>query len=539
MPAKLVRFSQEAREKILKGVNVLADAVTVTLGPKGRNVVLEKSFGAPTVTKDGVTVAKEIELEDRFENMGAQMVKEVASKTSDVAGDGTTTATVLARSIFTEGIKMVAAGHDPMSLKRGIDRAVESVTGELKNLSKPTKDRKEIAQVGTISANNDSTIGDIIAEAMEKVGKEGVITVEEAKGLDTTLEVVEGMQFDRGYLSPYFVTDPERMEAKLDDAYVLIHEKKISSMKDLLPILESIAKTGKPFLLVAEDVEGEALATLVVNKIRGTLACTAVKAPGFGDRRKAMLEDIAILTGGRVIAEELGIKLENVTLNDLGRAKRIVIDKDNTTVIDGAGKKADIEGRIKQIRAQIEETTSDYDREKLQERLAKLVGGVAVIRVGAATEIEMKEKKARVEDALHATRAAVEEGVVPGGGVALIRCLSALESLRNGEEEKVGVNIIRKALEDPCRWIAANAGWEGSVVVDKVKNNKGPHGFNASSEEFEDLMKAGIIDPTKVVRTALQNAASVASLLLTTECMVAEKPEDKPAAPAMPPGGMM
>jgi chaperonin GroEL len=539
MPAKLVRFSQEAREKILKGVNVLADAVTVTLGPKGRNVVLEKSFGAPTVTKDGVTVAKEIELEDKFENMGAQMVKEVASKTSDVAGDGTTTATVLARSIFTEGIKMVAAGHDPMSLKRGIGRAVESITGELKNLSKPTKDRREIAQVGTISANNDSTIGDIIAEAMEKVGKEGVITVEEAKGLETTLEVVEGMQFDRGYLSPYFVTDPERMEAKIEDAYVLIHEKKISSMKDLLPILEAIAKTGKPFLLVAEDVEGEALATLVVNKIRGTLACTAVKAPGFGDRRKAMLEDIAILTGGKVIAEELGIKLENVTLNDLGRAKRIVIDKDNTTVIDGAGKKADIEGRIKQIRAQIEETTSDYDREKLQERLAKLVGGVAVIRVGAATEIEMKEKKARVEDALHATRAAVEEGVVPGGGVALIRCLSALENLRDGEEEKVGVNIVRKALEDPCRWIATNAGWEGSVVVDKVKNNKGPFGFNAASEEFEDLMKAGIIDPTKVVRTALQNAASVASLLLTTECMVAEKPEEKPAMPAMPPGGMM
>jgi len=539
MAAKLVRFSQEAREKILKGVNVLADAVTVTLGPKGRNVVLEKSFGAPTVTKDGVTVAKEIELEDKFENMGAQMVKEVASKTSDVAGDGTTTATVLARSIYTEGIKMVAAGHDPMSLKRGIDRAVESVTAELKNLSKPTKDRREIAQVGTISANNDSTIGDIIAEAMEKVGKEGVITVEEAKGLETTLEVVEGMQFDRGYLSPYFVTDPERMEAKIEDAYVLIHEKKISSMKDLLPILEAIAKTGKPFLLVAEDVEGEALATLVVNKIRGTLACTAVKAPGFGDRRKAMLEDVAILTGGKVIAEELGIKLENVTLNDLGRAKRIVVDKDNTTLIDGAGKKADIEGRIKQIRAQIEETTSDYDREKLQERLAKLVGGVAVIRVGAATEIEMKEKKARVEDALHATRAAVEEGVVPGGGVALIRCLSGLESLRNGEEEKVGVNIVRKALEDPCRWIATNAGWEGSVVVDKVKNNKGPFGFNAASEEFEDLMKAGIIDPTKVVRTALQNAASVASLLLTTECMVAEKPEEKPAAPGMPPGGMM
>jgi len=539
MPAKIVRFSQEAREKILKGVNVLADAVTVTLGPKGRNVVLEKSFGAPNVTKDGVTVAKEIELEDKFENMGAQMVKEVASKTSDVAGDGTTTATVLARSIYTEGIKMVAAGHDPMSIKRGIDRAVEAITAELKNLSKPTKDRREIAQVGTISANNDSTIGEIIAEAMEKVGKEGVITVEEAKGLDTTLEVVEGMQFDRGYLSPYFVTDPERMEAKLEDAYILIHEKKISSMKDLLPILEAIAKTGKPFLLVAEEVEGEALATLVVNKIRGTLQCVAVKAPGFGDRRKAMLEDIAILTGGKVIAEELGIKLENVTLQDLGRAKRIVVDKDNTTIIDGAGKKADIEGRIKQIRAQIEETTSDYDREKLQERLAKLVGGVAVIRVGAATEIEMKEKKARVEDALHATRAAVEEGVVPGGGVALIRASSALEGLRGSEEEKAGINIVKKAVEDPCRWIATNAGWEGSVVVDKVRNNKGPFGFNAASEEFEDLMKAGIIDPTKVVRSALQNAASVASLLLTTECMVAEKVEEKPAAPAMPPGGMM
>jgi chaperonin GroEL len=543
MAAKLVRFSQDAREKILRGVNVLADAVTVTLGPKGRNVVLEKSFGAPTVTKDGVTVAKEIELEDKFENMGAQMVKEVASKTSDVAGDGTTTATVLARSIYTEGIKMVAAGHDPMSLKRGINRAVEAITAELKTLSKPTKDRKEIAQVGTISANNDSTIGDIIAEAMEKVGKEGVITVEEAKGLETTLEVVEGMQFDRGYLSPYFVTDPERMEAKLDDAYVLIHEKKISSMKDLLPILEAIAKTGKPFLLVAEEVEGEALATLVVNKIRGTLACTAVKAPGFGDRRKAMLEDIAILTGGKVIAEELGIKLENVTLADLGRAKRIVVDKDNSTVIDGAGKKVDIEGRIKQIRAQIDETTSDYDREKLQERLAKLVGGVAVIRVGAATEMEMKEKKARVEDALHATRAAVEEGVVPGGGVALIRASAALDNLRGGgEEEKVGIAIIKKAVEDPARWIASNAGWEGSVVVDKIRTNKGPFGFNAATEEFEDLMKAGIIDPTKVVRSALQNAASVASLLLTTECMVADKPDDgKGGAPGggMPPGGMM
>ncbi len=540
MPAKMLRFSQEAREKILKGVNVLADAVTVTLGPKGRNVVLEKSFGAPTVTKDGVTVAKEIELEYKFENMGAQMVKEVASKTSDVAGDGTTTATVLARSLFTEGIKMVAAGHDPMSLKRGIDRAVQAVVGELKSLSKPTKDRKEIAQVGTISANNDSTIGDIIAEAMEKVGKEGVITVEEAKGLETTLEVVEGMQFDRGYLSPYFVTDPERMEAKLEDAYVLIHEKKISSMKDLLPVLESIAKTGKPFLLIAEEVEGEALATLVVNKIRGTLSCVSVKAPGFGDRRKSMLEDIAILTGGKVIAEELGIKLESVTLQDLGRAKRIVVDKDNTTIIDGAGKKSEIEGRIKQIRAQIDETTSDYDREKLQERLAKLVGGVAVIRVGAATEIEMKEKKARVEDALHATRAAVEEGVVPGGGVALIRALSALDGLRAGEDEKAGIGIIRKALEDPARWIATNAGWEGSVVVDKIRNNKGPFGFNAATEEFEDLMKAGIIDPTKVVRSALQNAASVASLLLTTECMVAEKADDKGGNQSqMPPGGMM
>src|SRR5487761_1446366 len=503
MPAKIGRFSQEAREKILRGVNVLADAVTVTLGPKGRNVVLEKSFGAPTVTKDGVTVAKEIELEDRFENMGAQMVKEVASKTSDVAGDGTTTATVLARSIYTEGMKMVAAGHDPMSLKRGIDRAVEAVIGELKGLSKPTKDRREIAQVGTISANNDSTIGDIIAEAMEKVGKEGVITVEEARGLETQLEVVEGMQFDRGYLSPYFVTDPERMEAKLDDAFILINEKKISSMKDLLPILETIAKAGKPFLMFAEDIEGEALVTLVVNKIRGTLSCIAVKAPGFGDRRKAMLEDIAILTGGKVIAEELGIKLESVTLHDLGRAKRIVVDKDNTTVIDGAGKKAEIEGRIKQIRAQIDETTSDYDREKLQERLAKLVGGVAVIR----------------------------------GGVALIRASAALDNLRGGgEEEKAGIAIIKKAVEDPARWIATNAGWEGSVVVDKIRTNKGPFGFNAASEEFEDLMKAGIIDPTKVVRSALQNAASVASLLLTTECIVAEKPDDRPQAPGMPPG---
>jgi chaperonin GroEL len=537
MAAKIVKFGEDARARVLSGVKVLADAVTVTLGPKGRNVVLEKSFGAPNITKDGVTVAKEIQLEDKFENMGAQMVKEVASKTSDVAGDGTTTATVLARAIFTEGAKMVAAGHDPMSLKRGIDRAVGALVDDLRRQSKATKERKEIAQVGTISANNDSTIGEIIAEAMEKVGKEGVITVEEAKGLETTLEVVEGMQFDRGYLSPYFVTDPEKMECRLDEVYLLIHEKKISAMKDLLPVLEAIARTGKPFVIIAEDIEGEALATLVVNKIRGTLQCVAVKAPGFGDRRKAMLEDIAILTGGKVIAEELGIKLENVTLNDLGKAKRLVVDKDNTTIVDGAGKKADIEGRIKQIRAQIEETTSDYDREKLQERLAKLVGGVAVVRVGAATEVEMKEKKARVEDALHATRAAVEEGIVPGGGVALIRASAALEALAATGEEAVGVTIVKRAIEDPLRWIANNAGWEGSIVLDKVKNNKGAYGFNAATEEFEDLLKAGIVDPTKVVRTALQNASSVAGLLLTTEAMVAEKPEDK-KAPPMPGGGM-
>jgi len=540
MSAKIVKFGSDAREKVLKGVNTLADAVTVTLGPKGRNVVLEKSFGAPNITKDGVTVAKEVELEDKFENMGVQMVKEVATKTSDVAGDGTTTATVLARAIFVEGAKMVAAGHDPMTLKRGIDKAVSRVVDELKTLSKSTKDQKEIAQVGTISANNDPTIGNIIAEAMDKVGKDGVITVEEAKGLETTLEVVEGMQFDRGYLSPYFVTDPDRMECTLEDAYLLIHEKKISNMKDLLPILEQIAKSGRPFLLVAEDIEGEALATLVVNKIRGTLQCAAVKAPGFGDRRKAMLEDIAILTGGRVIAEELGLKLENVTLNDLGRAKRIVIDKDNTTIIDGAGKKADIQGRCAQIRTQIEETTSDYDREKLQERLAKLVGGVAVIRVGAATEVEMKEKKARVEDAMHATRAAVEEGIVAGGGVALLRSSSALDKVEASEEERVGVNIVRRACEGPLRWIAQNAGQEPSIVVDRVRNGKGAFGFNAATDEFEDLLKAGIIDPTKVVRTAIQNAASVAGLLLTTEAMVAEKPEEKPApgAGAGMPGGM-
>jgi chaperonin GroEL len=539
MAAKILKFNQDARESILRGVNLLADAVTVTLGPKGRNVVLDKSFGAPNVTKDGVTVAKEIELEDKFENMGAQMVKEVASKTSDVAGDGTTTATVLARQIFAEGVKMVVAGHDPMSLKRGIDKAVAAVIEELKNLSKPTKDPKEIAQVGTIAANNDPTIGDVIAEAMNKVGKEGVITVEEAKGLETTLEVVEGMQFDRGYLSPYFVTDPERMECVLQDAYILLNEKKISTMKDLLPILEQIAKTGRPFLIVAEDLEGEALATLVVNKIRGILHCAAVKAPGFGDRRKAMLEDIAILTGGKLIAEELGIKLENVTLQDLGRAKRIVIDKDNTTIVDGAGKKSDLEGRIKQIRAQTEETTSDYDREKLQERLAKLVGGVAVINVGAATEVEMKEKKARVEDALHATRAAVEEGIVPGGGVALLRAAAALDKLKVHDDERGGINIIKRVLEEPLRRIAINAGVEGAIALQKVKESKGAFGFNAATEEYEDLMKAGIIDPTKVVRTALQNAASIAGLMLTTEAMVAEKPEEKPAMPPMPPGGGM
>jgi chaperonin GroEL len=533
MAAKMVKFSEEARSRVLHGVNILADAVTVTLGPKGRNVVIEKAWGAPTVTKDGVTVAKEIQLEDKFENMGAQMVKEVASKTSDVAGDGTTTATVLARAIFTEGVKMVAAGHDPMSLKRGIDKAVAKAVEELKSLSKPTKGREEIAQVGTVSANGDKAIGDIIAEAMDKVGKEGVITVEEAKGLETVLEVVEGMQFDRGYLSPYFVTDPERMEVVLEEPYILIHEKKISNMRDLLPILEQVAKSGKPLLLIAEDVEGEALATLVVNKLRGTLQACAVKAPGFGDRRKAMLEDIAILTGGRMIAEELGVKLEHVTLNDLGRCKRVVVDKDNTTIIDGAGKREAIEGRMKQIRAQIEETTSDYDREKLQERLAKLVGGVAVIKVGAATEVEMKEKKARVEDALHATRAAVEEGIVPGGGVALVRAAAALDSLVVPEEEKVGVQIVRRAMEEPARWIARNAGADGSIVLEKIKGGTGAYGFNAATEQFEDLIQAGIIDPTKVVRIALQNAASVAGLLLTTEAMVAEKPEEKkPAAPA-------
>ena len=534
MAAKEIRFSEEARGRVLRGVNLLADAVTVTLGPKGRNVILEKSWGAPTVTKDGVSVAKEIQLEDKFENMGAQMVKEVASKTSDVAGDGTTTATVLSRAIFSEGLKLVAAGHDPMSIKRGIDKAVEKVVDELKSMSKPTRDWEEIAQVGTISANNDKTIGDILAEAMDKVGKEGVITVEEAKGLETTLDLVEGMRFDRGYLSPYFVTDPERMECVYEDVYLLIHEKKISSMKDLLPVLENVAKTSKPLLIIAEEVEGEALATLVVNKLRGTLKVVAVKAPGFGDRRKAMLEDIAILTDGKMIAEELGIKLENVTLKDLGRAKRIIIDKDNTTIVEGAGKKSGIEGRITQLRAQIEETTSDYDREKLQERLAKLAGGVAVVKVGAATEVEMKEKKARVEDALHATRAAVEEGIVPGGGVALIRASAGLGSLRASDDEKVGVRIVQKALEEPLRWIVSNAGAEGSVVLDKVKNGKGAFGFNAATEEYEDLVKAGIVDPTKVVRIALQNAASVAGLMITTEAMIADKPEKKKDMPAMP-----
>ena len=535
MAAKIVKFGEDARKNILKGVNLLADTVTVTLGPKGRNVVIDKSWGAPHITKDGVTVAKEVELEDRFENMGAQMVKEVASKTSDVAGDGTTTATILARAIYAEGAKMVAAGHDPMTLKRGIDLAVTRAVEELRSLSKSTKGRDEIAQVGTVSANGDQTIGDIIAEAMDRVGKEGVITVEEAKGLDTTLEVVEGMQFDRGYQSPYFVTDPDRMEVVLEDPYILLHEKKISTMKDLLPVLEQAAKSGKPLLIIAEETDGEALATLVVNKIRGTIHVAAVKAPGFGDRRKAMLEDIATLTGGTMIAEELGVKLEQVTLADLGRAKRVVIDKDNTTLVDGAGKKGDIEGRIKQIRAQVEETTSDYDREKLQERLAKLVGGVAVVKVGAATEVEMKEKKARVEDAMHATRAAVEEGIVAGGGVPLVRAAAVLSTIKTSEAQKIGVDIVRRAMAAPLTQIARNAGHDGAVVLDKVRRGKGAFGFDAAREEFGDMIKAGIIDSTKVVRIALQNAVSVAGLLLTTEAMVAEKPkEKKDAEPAMP-----
>jgi chaperonin GroEL len=524
--AKQVIYDQDARAKILAGVDGLANAVRVTLGPKGRNVIIDKSFGSPTITKDGVTVAKEIEFEDKFENMGAQMVKEVASKTSDIAGDGTTTATVLAQAIFREGSKLVVAGMNPMDLKRGIDKAVSAIVEELGKISKPTRDSAEIAQIGTISANSDETIGKILAEAMDKVGKEGVITVEEGKSLETELDVVEGMQFDRGYLSPYFVTDPENMEAALEEPLVLLHEKKISNMKDLLPLLEQVARASKPLLIVAEDIDGEALATLVVNKIRGTINVCAVKAPGFGDRRKAMLQDMAVLTGGQVIAEELGLKLENVTLKDLGSAKRISIDKDNTTIIDGAGSKKDIQGRCAEIRNQVESTTSDYDREKLQERLAKLVGGVAVVKVGAATESEMKEKKARVEDALHATRAAVEEGIVPGGGVALLRCASVLDNLKGDNDEQIaGINIIRRAIEAPLRFIAENAGIEGSIVVDKVKGQKGANGFNAATEVYEDLIKAGVIDPAKVVRTALQHAASVSGLLLTTEAMIADKPE--------------
>jgi chaperonin GroEL len=532
MAAKIIKFDAKAREKLKIGVDTLADAVKVTLGPKGRNVVIEKSFGSPIITKDGVTVAKEIELEDKFENMGAQMVKEVASKTSDIAGDGTTTATILAQAIFTEGIKLVAAGRNPMSIKRGIDKAVEAVTASLNKLAKPTRDQKEIAQVGTISANNDATIGNIIAEAMGKVGKEGVITVEEAKGLETN------MQFDRGYLSPYFVTNPDKMVCEMDSPLILINEKKISNMKELLPVLEQAAKMGKPLVIIAEDIEGEALATLVVNKLRGTLQVVAVKAPGFGERRKAMLQDIAILTGGEVVSDDLGVKLESIALNQLGSAKRVVIDKENTTIVDGSGEAEAIKARVKQIRNEIEETSSDYDREKLQERLAKIVGGVAVINVGAATETEMKEKKARVEDALNATRAAVEEGIVPGGGVALVRCQSALDSVKPADDdEAAGVQVVRRAIEEPIRQICGNAGIEGAVVIDKVRNGKDDFGFNAATGEYEDLLKSGVIDPKKVTRIALQNAASVASLLLTTECAIAEKPKED-AAPAMPGGGM-
>jgi chaperonin GroEL len=531
MSAKQIVFSEHARQSIANGLNILADTVKVTLGPRGRNVLIEKSWGAPTVTKDGVTVAKEIELEDKLANLGAQMVKEVASKTSDVAGDGTTTATVLAQAIYAEGSKLVTAGHNPMDIKRGIDAAVAKIVDSLKDQAKPTRGRTEIAQVGTISANGDTLIGELIAEAMEKVGKEGVVTVEEAKSMETTLEVVEGMQFDRGYLSPYFVTDAERMEAVLDDGYILLCEKKLSGMRDLLPLLEQIAKAGAPLLVIAEDIEGEALATLVVNKLRGTLQICAVKAPGFGDRRKEMLNDIAVLTGGESITEDLGLKLEGLTLKNLGRAKRITVTKDNTTLVQGAGKKADIEARVKQLRVQIEETTSDYDREKLQERLAKLVGGVAVVKVGAATETEMKEKKARVEDALNATRAAIEEGIVPGGGVALIRAVPSLAGLKFDDDRKYGVNVIRRAVEEPLRQIARNAGAEGSIVVEKVKNGKGGFGFNAATEEYEDLVKAGVIDPTKVVRTALQNAASVASLMLSTEALIAERPKEESGPP--------
>ena len=538
MASKEILFDSKAREKLSRGVDKLANAVKVTLGPKGRNVVIEKSFGSPVITKDGVSVAKEIELEDKVENMGAQMVKEVASKTSDIAGDGTTTATVLAQAVYKEGVKLVAAGRNPMAIKRGIDKAVEAVTKELGAIAKPTRDQKEIAQVGTISANSDATIGNIIAEAMAKVGKEGVITVEEAKGLETTLDVVEGMKFDRGYLSPYFVTNAEKMVCELDNPYILCNEKKISSMKDMLPLLEQVAKVNRPLLIIAEDVEGEALATLLVNKLRGALQVVAVKAPGFGDRRKAMLQDIAILTGGQVASDDTGSKLENMTLAELGTAKRVVVDKDNTTIVDGAGKSEDIKGRVKQIRAQIEDSTSDYDREKLQERLAKLVGGVAVVHVGAATEVEMKEKKDRVEDALNATRAAVEEGIVPGGGTALIRVAKVLNDIKPADDDELaGVNIIRRAIDEPLRQIAHNAGFEGSIVVDKVRAGKDGFGFNAATGEYEDLIKAGVIDPKKVTRTALQNAASVASLLLTTECAIAEKPEPKKDAPAMP-GGM-
>jgi len=535
MSVKMILYGAKARESMLKGVNSLADAVKITLGPRGNNVVLEKTFGSPTVTKDGVTVAKEIELDDKFQNMGAQMVREVASKTSDMAGDGTTTATVLAQAIYHEGQKLVAAGANPMALKRGIDKGVAVVVEELKKMSKPTKNKKEIEQVGTISANSDETIGRLISESMEKVGKEGVITVEEAKGMDTTLEIVEGMQFDRGYLSPYFVTNAEKMEVALENPYILVHEKKITGMKDLLPLLEKVSRSGKPLLIIAEDVEGEALATLIVNKLRGTLHAAAVKAPGFGDRRKAMLQDIAILTDAQVISEDLGVKLENVDLNDLGRCKTIKIDKDNTTIVDGAGSRSAIEGRVNQIRAQIQETTSDYDREKLQERLAKIIGGVAVINIGAATETEMKEKKARVEDALNATRAAVEEGIVPGGGVALVRCIGALEKVDARDDAKNGIDLLRRSLTKPLMQIAENAGWEGSVILNKVLEGKDDFGFNAQSETFENLLKAGVIDPTKVVRFALQNAASVAGLMLTTEAMIAEKPKKKRSMPA---GGM-
>ncbi len=536
--AKLIQYDSESRLKIKKGVDVLAKTVKITLGPKGRNVVIDKKFGAPTVTKDGVTVAKEIELEDPFENMGAQMVKEVASKTSDVAGDGTTTATVLAQAIFEQGLKNVTAGANPTDLKRGIDQAVEKVVAYLKEMSRDVAGKKEVSQVGAISANNDEAIGELLADAMDKVGKDGVITVEEAKSIETSLELVEGMQFDRGYVSPYFVTDSESMEANLEDPYLLIYDKKISAMKDLLPLLEKTAQTGKPLLIIAEDIEGEALATLVVNKLRGTLKVAAVKAPGFGDRRKAMLEDIAILTGGRVISEETGFKLENASIDDLGQAKKVNIDKDNTTIVEGAGASEDIKGRVSQIRTQIENTTSDYDKEKLQERLAKLAGGVAVIKIGAATEVEMKEKKARVEDALHATRAAVEEGIVPGGGVSLLRSIKALDAMKLEGDKQIGVNIVKRALEEPIRQIVANSGHEGSVVINKVLEGKDAFGFNAQTEKYEDLMEAGVIDPTKVTRSALENASSVAGLLLMTEALIADKPEEEKPAPAMPPGGM-